>query len=238
MKSCIKRGNKLKNWEQKYREIAVIVEKELSCSAHDMDHVWRVYNLAHRLVGEKDRVDIDILLISALLHDIARVKEDSDSTGKINHAVLGAEMAEDILIGLGYPGEKIAKIKHCIISHRYRAEHEPQTIEAKLLFDADKLDVLGAVGVARSFMFAGKYSGKMYSDVPVDRYIRENLEGGKHNGKIKDISRHTPNLEFETKFVRISERLYTNAAKEIARERLEYMRGFFARLEKEISGMM
>ena len=66
MKSCIKRGNKLKNWEQKYREIAVIVEKELSCSAHDMDHVWRVYNLAHRLVGEKDRVDIDILLISAL----------------------------------------------------------------------------------------------------------------------------------------------------------------------------
>jgi uncharacterized protein len=164
------------------------------------------------------------------------VKEDIDSTGKINHAVLGAEMAEDILIGLGYPGEKIAKIKHCIISHRYRAEHEPQTIEAKLLFDADKLDVLGAVGVARSFMFAGKYSGKMYSDVPVDRYIRES-RGRENKRKNQRHFQNTPNLEFETKFVRISERLYTNAAKEIAGNAWVYA-GVFARLEKEISGMM
>ncbi len=67
-----------------------LVEKELSCSAHSMDHVVRVYNLSLHL-AENENVDLDVLKASALLHDIARVKEDNDHTGKIDHAILSSD---------------------------------------------------------------------------------------------------------------------------------------------------
>lgn len=102
--------------------------------------------------------------------------------------------------------------------------------------DADKLDVLGATGIARSFILAGEYGQKIYSDTPIDEYIKENLVGGKSDGRIKDPSKHAPNLEFETKFKYVPERLYTQKAKEIAKERLEYMKQFYERLKREVSG--
>lgn len=91
------------------------------------------------------------------MHDIARVKESRDKTGEIDHAVLGSKLAEEILINLDYEKGKIEGIKHCIIAHRFRSGNEPQTLEAKILFDADKLDVIGSVGIARSFMLAGQF---------------------------------------------------------------------------------
>jgi len=90
------------------------VEKELSCSAHDMEHVVRVYNLCLHLAKDEPDIDLDILKTAALLHDIARVKEDQDNSGNIDHAILGAEMAEKILRGFGYPEERIKLVNHCI----------------------------------------------------------------------------------------------------------------------------
>lgn len=101
--------------------------------------------------------------------------------------------------------------------------------------DADKLDVIGAIGIARSFILAGEYGQKIYSDTPIEKYIKENLIGGKSNGRIKDPSKHAPNIEFETKFKRIPNKLYIRKAKEIAKQRLEYMKQFFERLRKEIN---
>ena len=138
-----------------YQIIKKIVENELLCSAHNMDHVMRVYNLCINLAKYQKAINLEILKIAAFLHDIARVKEDQDDSGKIDHAVLGAEMAVKILRDLRYPEKKIELIRHCIISHRFRGEKEPKTIEAKILFDADKLDIIGAIGIARSFMIAG-----------------------------------------------------------------------------------
>ncbi|MFW9995191.1 MAG: HD domain-containing protein [Candidatus Odinarchaeota archaeon] len=221
-----------------HQAIKEAVEKELSCSAHDIDHVMRVYRLALRLAeGERD-IDLDILIPAILLHDIARVREDRDASGKIDHAVLGAEMAGTILQSQGYPSEKIDAIKQCILNHRFRksSENEFQTIEAKILFDADKLDVLGAVGVARAFIIAGEYNERFYSDIPVEEYVKDNLTGGKMNGKIKDVTRHSPNLEYETKFKQIIGKLYTEKAKLIAEQRLAFMDAFFTRLVKEING--
>ncbi|MGE5578303.1 MAG: HD domain-containing protein, partial [Syntrophothermus sp.] len=154
-------------FEGKFQAIKEAVEKELSCSAHDLDHVMRVYNLCLYLArneagvnGAGVDVDIEVLKAAALLHDIARVREDRDGSGSIDHAVLGARMAEEILVDMDYPGEKVEQVKHCIRSHRFRGGNEPQTIEAKILFDADKLDAMGAVGVARFFMVAGEYGEK------------------------------------------------------------------------------
>lgn len=196
----------------------------------------RVYRLSMHLAKAVPDVDLDILRPAVLLHDIARVKEDRESSGTIDHAALGAEMAEDILKDLHYPQEDILAIKHCIRTHRFRSNDKPKSIEAKLLFDADKVDVLGAVGIARSFMIAGQYGEQMYADVNINKYVKDNLVGGQKTGRIKDISKHTPNLEFETKFKEIPEKLHTEQAKTMARERLKYMSRFFHRLKREING--
>lgn len=224
--------------EEKYQKIKKIVEKELSCSAHNMEHVLRVYNLCLHLAENESDVDLDILKTAALLHDIARVKEDKDDSGNTDHAILGAEMAEKILTDFGYSKDKIGAIKHCIVAHRFRSGNEPKTKEAKILFDADKLDVIGSIGIARSFIIAGQYGEKMYSDVPADEYIKDNLVDGKPNGRIKVISKHAPNLEFETKFKYIPNKLYTSKAKTIGEQRINFMKQFFDRLKKEINGKL
>jgi len=222
--------------ESKYQKIEEIVAKELSCSAHAMEHVIRVYNLCLHLAKCESNIDLDVLKTAALLHDMARVKEFNDKSGSIDHSALGAELADKILRTLGYSEEKIAHVKHCIAAHRFRGKVKPQTKEAKILFDADKLDVLGAIGVARSFMIAGQYSQKIYSETSIKEYMKENVIGEKADGMIIDISKHSPNLEFELKFKHIPERLYTQKAKEIAKERLQFMEDFFEKLKREIKG--
>jgi len=218
------------------QKIMEFMQKELSSSAHSMDHVIRVHDLCMLIADGEKNVDRDVLEAAVLLHDIARVKEAGDTTGNTDHAVLGSIMAENILKELEFPPEKIEKVKHSIICHRFRTGNEPKTIEAKILFDADKLDTLGAVGIARLFMVAGEHGEKTYVDTPTETYIKENLVGGKSNGRIKDPSKHSPNLDFVTKVIHIPDKLYTNKAKEIAKERLEYMHGFFGRLQKEVHG--
>jgi len=222
--------------EGKYRRIKEIVEKELSCSAHAMEHVMRVYNLCLHLAKYESGIDLDILKTAALLHDIARVKEFQDKTGSIDHAILGAEMAAEILRKHGYSKEEIDLVKHCIAAHRFRGKVKPQTREAKILFDADKLDVLGAIGVARSFMMAGQYGQKTYANMSIEDYLKDNVVGEKADGRIKEISKHAPNLEFELKFRHIPGRMYTRRAREMAEERFLFMENFFERLKTEIRG--
>lgn len=224
--------------EEKYQKIKEIVEKELSCSAHNIEHVMRVYNMCLHLAKDESDVDLDILKTSALLHDIARAKEDKDDSGNIDHAILGAEMAENILKDFGYSNDKIEAVKHCIIAHRFRSGNEPKSKEAKILFDADKLDVIGSIGIARSFIIAGQYGEKMFSNVPVDEYIKDNLVDGKPNGRIKVIAKHTPNLEFETKFIHIPNKFYTIKAKMIGEQRISFMKQFFDILNKDINGKL
>jgi len=221
--------------ERKYEKIQKIVEKELSCSAHNMAHVMRVYNLCLLLAKNETNVNLDILKTAALLHDIAKVREDRDNSGNTDHAILGAEMAEKILKKIGYDNN-VEQVKHCISTHRFRSNNKPNTIEAKILFDADKLDVIGAIGIARSYIIAGQYGQSMYSNTPIDEYIQENLVEGKANGRIKDKSKHAPNIEFETKLKHIPKKLFTKKAKEIAKKRIECMKKYFKELKKEING--
>lgn len=220
--------------EDKIQKIKEIVEKELSCSAHDMDHIMRVYNLALFLAKDED-VDMDVLKASVLLHDIARVKEDSDPTGNTDHATLGAQMATPILQELNFPEEKIKHIQTCIISHRSKTDNKPQTIEAQILFDADKLDSIGAIGMARTFMWLGKHNARLYRNININEYIEENL-GGKINGRIQDKTKHCAQIEYEIKMKHIVEKLHTKKAKEVGQERREFLKSFLDRLEQEING--
>lgn len=221
--------------DRKYKKIVDIVEKELTCSAHNLDHVFRVYNLCILISRYEKNVDMDVLIPAVLLHDIARVKENRDKTGEIDHAVLGSQMAAEILRGLGYEEDKIEQIKHCISTHRFRTGNEPKTIEAKILFDSDKLDVIGAAGIARTFMMAGQFGQRLtIGDERLEEYLKSNTV---ENGRVKDVSKHTPFIEYELKFKKIPGKLYTNKAKEIGEERLKFTEQYFDRLKLELQGI-
>jgi uncharacterized protein len=236
IKAIILRPSKSILMETEYQIIREIVEKELSGSHHDIEHIARVYNLCLHLAEHESNVDLHVLKTAALLHDIARVKEFQDKTGKVEHAALGAEIAEEILRKLGYSKEEIGQVKHCIFVHRYRRNRGPLTIEARILFDADKLDALGAIGVARSFMMAGHFGQRIYSDVPIEDYLRENVVGGRLEGGLRNVSKHAPNLEYELKFKNLPKRLYTKKGTQMARDRLQFMESFFHRLRTELQG--
>lgn len=222
------------NIEMKHKKIIEIVQDKLTCSAHNLDHVFRVYNFSLLIAQYEKDVDLEILIPSALLHDIARVEESQNKTGEIDHAVLGSVIAEDILRKLKYEEEKIEKIKHCIIAHRFRTGKEPNTIEAKILFDSDKLDVIGASGIARTFMLAGQFGQRLTANESLEEYLKCNTV---KNGRLKNVSKHTPFIEYEVKFKKIPDKLYTDKAKEIGKERLKFMDEYFNRLKSEIKGV-
>ena len=218
------------------KELIKKLEKELSCSAHDIDHTMRVYNLCLEL-AKNEKVNMDVLQASALLHDIARIKEDNDVSGKTDHAVEGAKMALNLLGPWGLSEAKIKAIQHCIKTHRFRTSNKPKSIEAKILFDADKLDALGAIGIARSYVWVGKINAKLYTDVDLKKYIKENLSGSP-TGRIKDKRKHSPQIEYETKHKFLAGKLYTKQGKKIAKERTKFYKDFLERLQKEINGKL
>ncbi len=161
-------------------------------------------------------------------------KEDLDKTGKRDHALDSAKMAEKILKKFNYPKEKIERVKECIISHRFKTKLKPKSIEAKILSDANKLDVMGAIGVVRCACWIGENKAKIYSDTPLLLYIKENLSGGKPTGRIKDKSKHALNFEYELKLKNFHKKLFTKRAKEIAKKRIKFMKNFFTQLKREI----
>lgn len=213
-----------------------IVKEILKDSAHDLDHTIRVYNNCMMIAREEPEANLEILQAASLLHDVARIKEDEDDSGKTDHATLGAEMAFDILLDAGY-GEQFAEaVKQVISTHRYRADDPPATLEAKILFDADKLDALGAIGIARSFAIAGKAGETLYYSGSVEEYVKENLVGGEIHGRIKDQSKHSFQMEYALKFKYLPERMYTPTAKKIALARLQFMDTFIKQMTQEVNG--
>ena len=224
--------------EAKLNKIKKIVEKELACSAHNMDHVMRVYEMALRIAKEEKKVNLEILKTATLLHDIARVKEDDDATGKTCHAEESAKMSKEILEGLGYGEEKIKKIQHCILAHRYKNNIKPESIEAKILFDADKLDSLGALVIIRAGMWMGRHECSIFPKMSLKKYIKLNLVGGKATGRIKDASLHNIFYEHEIKDKKLPGLMHTKTAKRIAKERLNFTDMFLERLKKEAKGLI
>jgi uncharacterized protein len=191
-------------------------------SAHDFDHVLRVLALAEKL-ARAEGADLEIVRTAALLHDIARA--DEDTTGG-DHAEMAAERARAILRARGIAPEKIEAIAHAIQAHRFRTNAPPQTLEAKILFDADKLDSIGAVGIARAYQVSGALNQRLWSEVSPDALATRQQ---RH-------SNHSAYAEFVVKLSKVRDRLFTASARQIAQERHAYMADFFARLEKEIHG--
>lgn len=194
---------------------------------HDWTHVERVVALV-RQMADKEKADAEVLVIAAYLHDIAR-KEEMDSRGQICHAEAGAQRAKQILQKYDLAREKENNIIHCIAAHRSRNEIHPQSIEAKVLFDADKLDSLGAVGLGRIFLFAGAAgSGNLYTGKE-----KELAKTGKDFAYTKEDSGP---MEYEYKIKYLKDKMLTQTGRIMAQERSEFMEQFFQRFWLEVEG--
>jgi uncharacterized protein len=190
--------------------------------SHDWDHTRRVYNLCMH-IGEAEGADLEVLGVAAYLHDVGRSCEDA-SKGAVCHGEKGAEIAAELLGGYPVSDEQRSNIIHCVRSHRFRGNCQPETLEAKVLFDADKLDAIGAVGIARTFLFAGEVGAKLHNPhiEPEDTepYSEED----------------TGYREYTLKLSRIKDRMLTTEGRRLAAERHAFMEAFFDRLTEEYEG--
>jgi uncharacterized protein len=190
---------------------------------HGPDHTERVHKTA-LYIGRHMGARLDVLSAAALLHDIGR-KYETQKQGEICHAEKGAELAREILARLDFAPHLIDEIAHCIEAHRYRGNTFPRTLEAKILYDADKLDSIGAVGIGRAFLFAGQTGARLHNDSDVDILA------------CKPYSKEdTAYREFKFKMSKIKDRMLTPEGKRLAEERHGFMEVFFERLEREVKG--
>ena len=189
-------------------------------SAHDREHVYRVlYNALEIAKGEA--VDYDVLIAACLLHDIGRVDQIKDPT--LCHAEVGSEKAYRFLLEMGMAEDFAARVRHCIITHRFRKNLQPQTLEAKILFDADKLDVTGAIGIARTLMYRGTLTEPLYRKLP-DGTISDGTE---------DIG-HSFFREYKFKLEKLYDRFYTRKGAELAKQRQAIARAYYESLYREV----
>jgi uncharacterized protein len=194
-------------------------------SSHDFDHILRVTALAER-IAVAEGADLAVVRTAALLHDVA------ESQGRANHHLASAARAREIL--RDQPADFVEAVAHAIAAHRFRTQPDPQTLEAQIVFDADKLDITGAIGVARAFAYAGERGNALWN-TPW-RMIA--AAGGDAISQPAALgAAYTPSHEFVFKLDRISARLYTATARAIATEREAFIRAFFDRLDAEAAGL-
>jgi uncharacterized protein len=205
---------------------------------HGFDHVLRVLHLAERL-GRAEGADLEILQAAALLHDAIgaapetaeHVSEAHDlipgAVGRKDHQHASAAFARKILTDEGWPKERIERVVECIQAHRFRGTTKPESLEARILFDADKLDVVGAFGAARTIGYAVQAGQPIFAD-PSERFLK--------TGETGPDEPHSAYHEYLFKLRRIPERLHTPLAKKLAEQRYAVLTMFFDQMAAESRG--
>lgn len=187
---------------------------------HGLSHVLRVYRLCE-WIGQKEKANLKILRAAALLHDI-----EGDVDCRENHHLAAADFADKTLRKEGWEEEEIQAVLHCIRAHRFRDNREePETLEAQILFDADKLDAIGAVGVARAVAYAVRAGMDVFAP-PSPHYLR--------TGELAEGESQTVAHEYLFKLRHIKDRMYTKTGRSLAESRHQRMVDFFEGWMEEI----
>jgi uncharacterized protein len=195
----------------------------LSCmndGAHDSQHVYRVLYLALD-ISKEFNVDKDVLIAVALMHDIGRDAQFKNP--ECDHAIVGADMAYDYLSDIGWNENKAAHVKACIATHRFRNSSPPESIEAKILFDADKLDATGTMGIARTLAYKGIVSQPLY-------FVDENgnVIDGEQDNKPSFFQ------EYNWKLKHVYDKFFTDRARIIAEKRRTASIDFYKSMYNEV----
>ena len=192
-------------------------------SAHDSLHIYRVLYQSLKISEAYKEVNRDVLIASSLLHDIGR--DSQFQNPRLCHAVEGGKMAYAFMKKMGWNENLCAHIQDCITTHRFRTNDPPKTIEAKILFDSDKLDVTGALGIARSLIYKGQTGEPLYT---VDR--KNQIQDGREPNSPESFLK-----EYHLKLIKLYDCFYTKEATEIAQKRKKLTTYFYNELMEEIA---
>lgn len=214
------RHTKLSNLIDKImKESEKYMKLHYSCG-HDFSHILRVHKLS-KIIGENEKnVDMLILETAALLHDLGRHFERKNP--EINHADKSVEIARRILNKVGFPEEKIMQVLYAIEVHSFNKGIVPRSIEAKILQDADRVDISGAVGIAMTFAYGGSYEREIY-DIN-DPMARKRMFDDK-----KYSLDHISN-----KLLRLPSNMHTTMGKRLAEKRKRFLKFYLEQFRKEI----
>lgn len=192
---------------------------------HGFDHILRVYRMAERL-AQTEGADLEIVQAAALLHDVDSSQLLEVDGKRKSHHHTAAGFAHIILNFEGWPEDRIEAVAHCIRAHRFRDDREqPQTLEAKVLFDADKLDAIGAIGAVRAISYAVLAKQPLHS-APSEHFLQ--------SGKKETGEPHTPYHEHLFKLSKLKERMLTPSGRQIAEERHHFLDQFFKQWQAEL----
>jgi uncharacterized protein len=198
-------------------------------AAHDFDHLVRTMSIAETIQA-REGGDLATIQAAVALHDIGQAREARQGG---DHALIGADMAGELLAGTAFPHESIPAVQQAIREHRMTGGTTPRTLEGCIVYDADKIDCLGAIGIGRLYIITGRYNQKVYSPVPGD--IIEPIDPL----LIRSLRRrpdYSPSIEFQLLFANLPDRMTTQTGRELAHERYAFMETFFTRLRKEVQG--
>lgn len=187
--------------------------------SHDTSHLQRVWKNAAAIHAEEGG-DAEVLFAATLLHDCVAVEKNSPLRAQASR--LAAEKATEILTSLGWPDGKIQAVAHAVEAHSFSASITPTTIEAKALQDADRLDAIGMLGVARCFYTAGRMGSAMYD--PADPHAAD---------RVLDDKRYAID-HFRTKLLTLSSGFQTVTGRRLAEVRHNRLQRFLDEFSEEI----
>ena len=208
--------------KQTFDQIEAHMLSYMRDSAHDRHHIDRVLYSALDIAKHEENIDYDVLIASCLLHDIGREKQAVDP--RICHARAGGEMAYDFLLSLGWEKEKSLHVRDCISTHRYRGDNPPRTIEARILFDADKLDACGAMGIARTLIYSGQAGEPLYRLDEQGQIVTDSF----------DAKSDSFFEEYNFKLRKVYDAFYTKAAAQLAIQQRQAAIDFHRALYRQI----
>lgn len=199
----------------------------ISCmedSAHDREHIYRVLYNALDIAKTEETIDYEVLICACFLHDIGR-KEQLENPD-LCHAEVGGEKAYQFLLENHFREDFAGKVRACIQAHRYRKSNNnpPQTIEAKILFDADKIDAAGTLGIARTLLYKGQISEPLYTKLSDGR-----VSDGENDSSPSFFQ------EYKYKLEHVYSHFYTRRGLELAKQRQESARAFYNSMLDEVS---
>lgn len=204
-----------------YKQIEQYMLFCMTDSAHDKEHIYRVLYIALDIAEYENSIDYDVLIAACLLHDIGRAEQFENPS--LCHAQIGGQKAYDYLISINWEEQKAKQVQECISTHRFRAENPPQSIEAKILFDADKIDATGTLGIARTIFYKGQVSEPLYS------LLKDGtVSDGSHDSQPSFFQ------EYKYKLENLYDKFYTIRAESIARERQKSAVAFYNAMLQEI----
>jgi uncharacterized protein len=210
--------------EAAFQELYAYTKERMEAGgAHSFDHVERVLRLAGRIAREEG-ADPEVVRFAALLHDMERAAEDR---GEIeDHAAASAEAARELLLERGFGPNFVERVASAVLTHRFRNDLRPESLEAQVLSDADKLDAMGALGIGRAYLFGGAHGQRLWSDAPKEERFYPGM----------DVSDYSPVTEYRLKLSKLKDRMLTQTGKRIADKRHAFMEAFFEELEREVRG--